>query len=184
MIENEFKTMLSAEQYERLLNEFSWDETILQTNYYYDTDELKLSERSITVRVREIDGEFFLQVKLPTKKEFSRVELSEKLDTLPEELSGKLLSEISGEDIPDVKRLGKLFTKRLVKGFDGAEIDLDMSEYFEKADYEVEIEFTDEEKAREILKKIRSVIGERSESVICKGKIRRFLEEYLKRTDL
>lgn len=175
--------MLSAEQYERLLNEFSWDETVLQTNYYYDTDFLELSERSITVRVREIDGEFFLQMKLPTKKEFSRVELSEKLEALPEELSGNLLSEMSGEEIPNVKQLGKLFTKRLAKRFDGAEIDLDMSEYFEKSDYEVEIEFTDEDKAREILKKIRSVIGERSESVICKGKIRRFLEEYRKRNN-
>lgn len=175
--------MLSAEQYERLLNEFSWDETVLQTNYYYDTDFLELSERSITVRVREIDGEFFLQMKLPTKKEFSRVELSEKLEALPEELSGNLLSEMSGEEIPNVKQLGKLFTKRLAKRFDGAEIDLDMSEYFEKSDYEVEIEFTDEDKAREILKKIRSVIGERSESVICKGKIRRFLEEYQKKNN-
>lgn len=184
MIENEFKTMLSAGQYERLLNEFSWNDTIFQTNYYYDTDDLELSERRITVRVREIDGEFFLQMKLPTGKDFSRVELSKKLETLPEKLSGKVLSEMSGEDIPDVKRLGKLFTKRLVKGFGGAEIDLDMSEYFEKTDYEVEIEFTDEEKAREILKKIRSVIGERSESVICKGKIRRFLDEYRKKTNL
>lgn len=178
MIENEFKLMLTSGQYESLCNEFSWDETILQTNHYYDTDDLRLSERRITVRVREIDGEFFLQIKLPTKKEFSRVELERKLDNLPETLSGELLSQMSGEEIPNVKRLGKLFTKRLVKRFKGAEIDLDMSEYFEKRDFEIEIEFTDENKAREILGKVQEKIGESSGNCVCIGKIRRFLSEY------
>lgn len=180
MIENEFKMMLTSGQYEKLCGEFTWDETVLQTNYYYDTDELTLSGRRITVRVREIDGEFFLQVKLPTKTEFSRVELERRLDNLPETLSGEVLKQMSGEDMPDVKRLGKLFTKRLVKRFDGGEIDLDLSEYFEKRDFEIEIEFTDEIKAREILDKVKVIIGDKSENIVCTGKVRRFLGEYSK----
>lgn len=179
MIENEFKMMLTSGQYEKLCGEFTWDETVLQTNYYYDTDELTLSGRRITVRVREIDGEFFLQIKLPTKREFSRVELERKLDHLPETLSGEMLKQISGEDMPDnVRKLGKLFTKRLVKRFDGGEIDLDMSEYFDKRDFEIEIEFTDENKAREILEKVKNLVGDNSEQYVCTGKIRRFLSEY------
>lgn len=181
MIENEFKIMLSAEQYEKICEEFSWDETILQTNHYYDTDNLELSARRITVRVREIEGEFFLQMKLPTNKEFSRIELEQKLENLPEEISGKTLSKLSDcGDLPNVKRLGKLFTKRLVKRFSGAEIDLDLSEYFAKCDYEVEIEFTDEKQARDILEKIRGIIGENSAGEVCMGKLRRFLDEYIK----
>lgn len=179
MIENEFKIMLTNEQYERLFNEFSWDETVLQTNHYFDTDGLSLSPRRITVRVREIDGEFFLQMKLPTGKEFSRVEVEQKLDELPENITGETLSKLSGEsELPDVKRIGRLFTKRLVKRFDGAELDLDMSEYFTKRDYEAEIEFTDETEARALLAKIRGIIGESGTNEVCKGKIHRFLDEY------
>ena len=187
MIENEFKLMLTKEQYEKIFSAFScdgtWDKEILQTNHYFDTDDLELSACRITVRVREIDGEYFLQMKLPTDREFSRIEIEQKLPGLPENIWGPALSAFSGVDgLPSVKRLGKLFTKRSVKLFNGAELDLDMSEYFDKRDYEVEIEFTDEEKARELLEKIRGIIGESSGQVVCKGKIHRFLDEFRERS--
>lgn len=180
-IENEFKIMLTKEQYEKIVGAFSWDKTILQTNNYYDTEDLRLSHRRITVRVREVDEDFLLQLKLPTGKVFSRVELTKKLIRLPELIHGELLSEMTGEPMPDVKRMGKLFTKRLVKRFKGGEIDLDMSEYFDIRDFEAEVEFTDENAGREILEKLRELIGDTSDSVVCKGKITRFTEEYKKR---
>ena len=37
MIENEFKVILTREQYETLLSFYKWDKVIEQTNYYYDT---------------------------------------------------------------------------------------------------------------------------------------------------
>ena len=182
MIENEFKIMLTNEQYERLYREFSWDREILQTNHYFDTKELSLSEWRITVRVREIEGEFFLQMKLPTDREYARVELEQKLDGLPENIWGAALSAFSGVDgLPSVKRLGRLFTKRSVKRFKGAELDLDLSEYFDRRDFEAEIEFTDENEARVLLEKIREIIGDNSEQEVCTGKIHRFLDEYRKR---
>lgn len=179
MIENEFKIMLTKEQYERLYREFSWDKEISQTNHYFDTEELLLSEWRITVRVREIDGEYFLQMKLPTDREFSRIEIEQKLPGLPENIWGAALSAFSGVDgLPSVKLLGKLFTKRSVKRFNCAELDLDMSEYFDKRDYEAEIEFTDENEARLLLEKIRGIIGENSAGEVCTGKIHRFLDEF------
>lgn len=179
MIENEFKIMLTNEQYERLYREFSWDKEISQTNHYFDTENLSLSELRITVRVREIEGEFFLQMKLPTNEEYSRIEIEQKVDRLPENIWGPALSAFSGVDgLPSVKRLGKLFTKRSVKCFNGAELDLDMSEYFDKRDYEAEIEFTDENEARKLLEKIRGIIGDNTTETVCKGKIHRFLDEF------
>lgn len=179
MIENEFKIMLTAAQYERICEEFSWDETILQTNYYYDAENLELSARKITARVREINGEFLLQMKLPTGNDFSRIELEKRLENLPDAIPGETLSELSKTDgLPDAGLLGRLFTKRLVKRFSGAEIDLDLSEYFDKRDYEIEIEFTDENQARELLARVRGIIGKSSEDVVCKGKIHRFLDEF------
>ncbi len=180
MIENEFKIMLSKEQYEKLLSMYNWDEVIEQTNHYYDTDDLRLSQQRVTCRVREIAGEFFLQIKMPAEREFSRVELSEKLPSLPEIISKNELFELSGRELFDVKRIGQLFTKRSVKRFDGAEIDLDLSVYFSKTDYELEIEFTDENAAREILSEIKTRIGATEAQDVCTGKIRRFLEEFQK----
>lgn len=180
MIENEFKVMLNKNQYDNLAKSYKWDEGISQTNHYFDTENLELSARHITCRVREISGEFFLQLKLPTGVNFSRVELEKKLDFLPEIIDGKMLETLAENvDFPDVKKLGTLSTKRLVKRFDGAEIDLDESRYFGKTDYEIEIEFTDENAARKLLENVRNLIGEiASESEICTGKIRRFLEEF------
>lgn len=181
MIENEFKIMLTSEQYEKLLSLYDWDKTIVQTNHYYDTDDLRLSEMHITCRVREIKGEFFLQMKFPAAKEYSRVELEKPLNSLPETIAADELLRPDGcGALPDVKRLGTLTTTRTVKRFDGAEIDLDKSEYFGRTDYELEIEFTDEKTARALLAEITEKLDIQPNSEVCTGKIRRFLEEYKK----
>lgn len=179
MIENEFKVMLTSEQYEKLLSLYDWDKTVVQTNHYYDTDNLRLSETHITCRVREIDGAYFLQMKFPAAREYSRVELEKPLNKLPETISADDLFKPDGHDeLPDVRRLGALTTTRSVKSFDGAEIDLDKSEYFGKTDFELEIEFTDETAARGLLAEITEKLNIQPNSEVCTGKIRRFLEEY------
>lgn len=180
MIENEFKVILNKNQYDILAKSYKWDKEISQINHYFDTENLELSAQHITCRVREISGEFFLQLKLPTGVIFSRVELEKKLDSLPEKIDGKTLKNLAENvEFPDVKRLGALCTKRFVKRFDGAEIDLDESRYFGKVDYEIEIEFTDENVARKLLENVRNLIGESdSTSEVCTGKIHRFLDEF------
>lgn len=171
--------MLTKEQYEKLLGEYNFT-TVTQINHYYDTDKLEMSARHITVRVRELDDKFFLQMKLPTGTDFSRVELSRELDGLPDSLSGELLKSLANEDFPTLKRLGSLSTTRSIRKFDGGEIDLDRSEYFGNVDHEVEIEFTDEQAARAVLNEITKLLGIKPDSNVCTGKIRRFLEEYKK----
>ena len=182
MIENEFKIMLSAAQYAIIRDFYEWDDLVSQTNHYFDTDELDLRGRRITCRAREIAGEYFLQLKLPADEIFSRVELEKRLDFLPAEIIGEELCGLAENvDFPDVKRLGALHTNRLVKRFRGAEIDLDESEYFGITDYELEIEFTDEIAARKLLAEVLDIIGEnRSEEVVCRGKIQRFIDEFLR----
>lgn len=184
MIENEFKIMLTAEQYEKLLSEYEWDKTVVQTNHYYDSADLLLSELHITCRVREIDGGFFLQMKFPGAAEFSREELEKPLDALPEAFRADELISPRGQPLTDVRRLGSLTTTRCVKRFEGAELDLDKSEYFGKTDFELEIEFTDESKARSLLSEITKTLDITSGSEVCAGKIRRFLAEYERQLSL
>ena len=179
MIENEFKIMLDKSQYEKLLEIYDF-KTKVQVNHYYDTDDLQMSARHITVRVRELDGKFFLQMKLPANAEFSRVELEKELDGVPEILAGFVLTAVFDVDCPELKHIGTLKTTRSVWKFDGGELDLDRSEYFDKTDYELEIEFTDEQAARAMLSEITEKLGITPSSDVCAGKIRRFLEEYRK----
>lgn len=185
MVENEFKIMLSVEQYQRLRSAFEWDRVITQTNHYYDTEDLSLSPRHITCRVRKIAEECFLQMKLPNGAAYSRIELEKRLGTeVPEELSEELLNELAGEYVgerlPAVKRLGALTTERCVKEFEGAELDLDRSSYFAVTDYELEIEFTDENAARELLLMVKRTAGITESAEVCTGKVHRFLQEYRK----
>lgn len=107
MIENEFKIILTSEQYEKLLSLYDWDKTVVQTNHYYDTDDFRLSNTHITCRVREIDGAYFLQMKFPAARTYSRVELEKPLNALPETLAADELFKTDNHDeLPDVERLG------------------------------------------------------------------------------
>ncbi len=181
MIENEFKIMLNLEQYEKMLAAYNWNEVISQVNHYYDNESLLLSSLHITCRVREIEGKYFLQMKFPGAAEYSRVELEKPLDELPDTINADELLRPHPHDhnvLPNVKRLGSLKTVRNVHRFDGGEIDLDKSEYFGKTDYELEIEFTDENSARKVLSEITEKLGIKPNSEVCTGKIWRFMEEY------
>ena len=183
MIENEFKIMLTEEQYNAIHAMYEWDSEKRQVNSYYDDPELTCSERHITVRVREVTGRFFLQMKLPAAASdngaVSRVELEQEISAIPAEIPSAELKNLSGESLPDVKLLGALCTFRSVKRFPGAEIDLDRSEYFGRTDFELEVEYTDESAAEAILAKISAKVHlDRNAPVT--GKIRRFLAEYKK----
>lgn len=179
MIENEFKLMLTKQQYDKILSLYEWDKVIDQTNIYYDTKELTLSSMRITCRVRKSGGGFRLQMKLPAGADFSRVEVEQVLECAPDTLPGDMLTRLSGtEGLPDVFMLGELSTTRRVRFFDGAEIDLDESSYFGRTDYEVEVEFTDEQLARRLVSELKQAAGITSAADVCEGKIRRFLREY------
>ena len=174
MIENEFKIMLSKEQYAAIHTLYSWDSEVEQVNWYYDSESGELSGRHITCRVRTLGGRFYLQVKLPAHENssgaVSRIELERELTSIPEFISGQELSEFSGAaGLPDVKLLGSLSTYRSVKRFDGAEIDLDKSEYFG----------TDETSAQAVIFEIEQHVTLDRKAPVT-GKIRRFLAEYQK----
>ena len=66
-----------------------------------------------------------------------------------------------------------------MKRFDGAEIDLDKSEYFGRTDFELEVEYTDEASAQAVIFEIEQHVTLDRKAPVT-GKIRRFLAEYQK----
>ncbi len=182
MVENEFKLMLTEQQYTKLYSMYGWDKEYTQINHYFDTPSLELINAHITCRVRYVEGAYYFQMKFPNGEDYSRIELEHKLgDALPYKLSAGELSELSGRaDMPDVGLIGELRTLRSIKRFKGAEIDLDKSSYFGTTDYELEIEFTDEQAARELLRELKEAAGIENVSDVCLGKVHRFIAEYRK----
>lgn len=104
MIENEFKIMLTEAQYNAIRAMYEWDSEKQQVNSYYDDPELTCSERHITVRVREVTGRYFLQMKLPAAASdngaVSRVELEQEISAIPAEIPSAELKNLSGESLP------------------------------------------------------------------------------------
>ena len=63
-IEREFKTQISLDQYEFLINKYDLKDKIYQqTNYYFDTSDLKLKRDNKTLRIRIKDISIHLTFK-------------------------------------------------------------------------------------------------------------------------
>ena len=180
MIEYEYKVMLSKEEYDRVKAVYQWDSVINQVNYYYDTTDFYLRRNDITFRIREIDGTYRLQIKYRDASDFqyaSKVEVEYPIEGVKKHFPvldyQKYLSKI--EVNSDLMLLGSLKTNRWIKKLDVTEICLDYNQYLDTEDYELELEFKDDNtEAQKIIStfRISPVKGQ--------GKYRRFFERYIK----
>ena len=97
MREQEFKSLLSKDKYEEIKKKYDWDNQFSQTNHYYSDDEGYILKNEITVRVREKNDSYKLQVKVPEsiqsnihiKNEFSRP-----FESVPKVIDKTVLNEM------------------------------------------------------------------------------------------
>ncbi len=64
-LEIEMKTLLSKEEYDRLLAQFSEVTPVTQKNYYLDTPDFYLRHHKIAMRIRTFDTSAELTIKIP-----------------------------------------------------------------------------------------------------------------------
>ncbi len=177
MIEKEYKELVTKQQFEGLLREFKPTETVVQTNHYYEDGEGVLGDKKITVRVREIDDSFNLQVKMSLSEEEGHHvarEHEEELKRLPESVDGEKISKIIGYRVGECRRVGSLCTTRHKVYLDAkTELCLDNSRYLDTEDYEIEVEYTEDITA-ELRQRLKTHgVTFKKE---CKGKRSRFVE--------
>lgn len=135
MLEFEKKVMLSESEYNFLLHNIcNKKKTIIQTNYYYDTDAFEMSGRGITCRIREKNGVYTATVKDHRLKgtdcsiENSRVIKNRCDDSIFRDMG--------------IHYQGHLETFRSIYEKDhGIKIMLDSNIYIASVDYELEIEY-------------------------------------------
>lgn len=140
-LEIENKYILSSNDFEILKNYILWDKEVIQTNYYYDTDNFTLNQQGLTLRIREIENKKQLQYKTKNINIFSNAKIRKEYMFDYDELPPK----ISKQELPicghDVIILGSLKTVRLVKDYHGVSICLDYNSYLGTCDFELEIEY-------------------------------------------
>ncbi len=138
-IEHELKFLLSEDRFEELrkqakslLPEASLC-VVTQVNHYYDTSDLALHTQGITLRIREIEGRL--------QGEIKRHNFGKSHDSKEERFAVEGLPQVLTVDGVEASLLGSLETVRESLILPDFRLDFDISTYWGRRDYELEIEF-------------------------------------------
>lgn len=180
MTETEIKSIIDEEIYRRVKKAFKWDSIKEQENNYYTDRNGILRKNRIMVRVRVVDETPKIQVKLH-KNADSPLQICEEneyeIHGVPQTLDGETARRVTGMEVGELFRMGSAVTVRHSLKRNGSELCLDRTKYFNKTDYEVEVEY-EEKMSAELLMKLTSLgIAFNKKSI---GKFSRFLAEYEK----
>jgi len=146
--EIEFKTLITKEQYEKLLKDFNLENNIFtQINYYFDTEDTKLMQEKTVLRIRQKNNSYKL-----TKKTRALVGADETHILLSKEHALELLEngfDASIIGIPYfVTNIAKLVTYRVSCPYRNGVLFFDRSEYYNQIDYEIEYEVDEIEQGK------------------------------------
>lgn len=144
--EVEFKTLLTKQEYDRLMEKFKGNRTDLQTNHYFDTPRFSLKALDASLRVRERDS---LELTLKKKKGYALQEFTLPIDEdifkaiketgiVPESELKQELSQIIGEQ--KLNNFLSLSTLRMFFPYKKGILFIDKSQYLGLTDYELEYE--------------------------------------------
>lgn len=159
-IEIEFKNMLTAEEFRRLLNFFNVTASDFkkQTNHYFDTRSFSLKENGSALRIREKENGFEMTLKQPAPRGLLETNQSISADAAKDMIhSGKpiegavkeAVSRLIG-NLDSLQYFGSLTTIRAEFEYKVGLLVLDHSYYLNLEDYEIEYEVADEEEGSKI----------------------------------
>lgn len=177
--ESEYKFMIDKNLYCRINNDLNWFKEYEQINYYFLDNSEILKEKNITVRVRNLDECYRLQVKVPMKIKGSlsqKIEYETYLQELPNKIIGNELADICGCNLSDLYCIGELCTlRKTYMLFPNVKVCLDFNRYLGAEDYEIEFECKDNQGS---IDDFVSKYGITKQQIISKGKFTRFWERY------
>lgn len=156
-LEIEYKTLLTKNEYQQLLPLFSDITATKQTNHYIDTADFSIRDAKMALRVRAFENRAELTLKIPQQvgnMEYNQSLTLEECHTLintcvlPEGEIRILLTH-AAINLDELKVLGSLTTIRYGKETTIGLMALDENHYFDKTDYELELEVIDAEMGKE-----------------------------------
>lgn len=175
MLETEYKSLLTEQEYKKIEDFYKWDYVAKQENNYYGDGDGVISKNRIMFRVRVKDGKSAVQVKLH-KNSGSPLQICEEtefpIDGVPDIIEDA--EKYTGIKTAPLRRLGASVTLRHSKMWDDkTEICLDKTEYLGKTDYELEIEYTGNTVPEKLTEEIKNLGVEFRDNAV--GKYSRFL---------
>lgn len=148
-IEIEFKTMLTKEEFTTLHQRLPFPaQPIVQTNYYFETEDFSLKAHASALRIRKKGDQYTLTLKEPhpegileTHDSLTEEEANEWFQNNPV-TEAKVAQQLKNMNISteDLRYYGALTTERYTFREGKVEYMLDKSFYHEAVDYELEIE--------------------------------------------
>lgn len=155
-VEIEFKTRITKEKYDELIDIFELDQNVFkQTNYYFDTPDLDLNKRSMVLRIRHKRDAFKLTLK--SQSETGSFEYHVLIDAEQAEKmkkDGFHTKEFFEQIDYHVYFQASLDNFRASTPYMGGILFLDYNEYCGKTDYELEYEADHFETGLEIFNKM------------------------------
>lgn len=159
-LEIEFKTLVSPQDFKRLIDHFAIQKTdfFTQTNHYFDTDDFQLKAQRMGLRIRVLADRGELTLKVPAPEGLLEINDPLSLETanhfikrnhLPTEGAvAKKLQEL-GIEIASIHLIGSLKTARAEKQIPQGLLALDGSWYNQQHDFELELEVTEAESGKQ-----------------------------------
>lgn len=149
-LEIEFKTAISKDEYDKLIELFELqDKVFTQTNYYFDTQDYSLIKNHIILRIREKSYNIKLTSKTP--QEVGTLERHIVLDKNEayEMIKNGFNASIIGID-EDVMNIATLTTYRATIPYKNGKLFFDKNTYYDTIDYEIEFECDNEEQGKKL----------------------------------
>ena len=161
-IEIEAKALVSKEDYLKLVKAYHNHKHFIQTNFYIDDDDWYLKKEGLALRIREKYGSYEMTLKTP---------LSQGLLEKNQPLSEKEFEDFTNKGIfptNDLKRFltmldvdtrklkvkTSLTTERIDVPYFEGKLSIDKNTYSGKEDYEIELEYNNEDDAEKLLKEL------------------------------
>lgn len=153
-LEIEFKTLLTKEEYQKLIERFSNYKGNYQTNYYFDTPRFTLKATDIGLRVRVRDS---YELTLKRRKHYSIIETNKIISKeifeeflengiVPdEEIRNEIAGIIGNQKLVNFM---SLTTYRVNVPYKSGLLAIDKCEYLGEVDYELEYEATSYEQGK------------------------------------
>ncbi|MGT2932635.1 CYTH domain-containing protein [Streptococcus catagoni] len=150
-LEIEYKTLLTKDEYQRLLAQMTHINAVTQTNYYIDTANFDLKANRMSLRIRTFSDKAEMTLKVP--EEVGNREYNQDL-SLQEAKNLIKKCQITNKDIllqmtkfgispEDLRTFGQLTTRRKEKATAIGTMALDYNQYAQTIDYELELEVND-----------------------------------------
>lgn len=146
--EIEFKTFITKEKYEELLEEFCLVNNIFsQTNHYFDTEDVALMNENTVLRIRQKGNSYKLTKKIRASVGADETHILLSKDKAQEMLKNGFDAQMI--ELPyKVKKVAELTTYRASSPYKDGTIFFDRSEYYGNVDYEIEYEVDDVEQGQ------------------------------------